>query len=370
MKRGGIFFLLLFFGLLAGFKASERQQIRVLLGDFSPPVLISGKGLKISSGVRKATIYTGKIQVLVKKDELLIKEKRYSLPVRVKGSGVISLGEGTYRGELKLFAWQGKVRVVNILRVEDYLAGVIKNEMNPSWPLEALKAQAVLARTYALHKIKNPRSREFDLYADVRDQVYQGVRAEDERAWKAINQTRGEVLFYQRNLAEVFYHSCCGGRTEAVEYVWGGQGKPYLISVACGYCQECPYYFWRYPEQGVIGSRELADALGYNGEEVEQIELVEKSPSGRVLKLRVRFKAGFEVIISGNDFRTRLGRDFVRSTLFRIEPEAGGWVIFGSGSGHGVGLCQWGARGMAEQGKNYQEILRYYFPGTRIRKAY
>ncbi len=370
MKRKAIFPLILLLGIFFGSSSPKKYQIRVLVGDFSPPVLISGKALKIRSGIRKSSIYGGKLQVLVEKGELLIKGKRYSLPVQVKGSGVISLGEGTYRGELKLFAWQGKVRVVNILGVEDYLAGVVKNEMNPSWPLEALKAQAVLARTYALHKIKNPRSREFDLYADVRDQVYQGIRAEDERTWKAINQTRGEVLFYQRNLAEVFYHSCCGGRTEGAEYVWGGEPRAYLKSVSCQYCQECPYYFWRYPEQGVLSPARLADALGYNGEEVAEIEVVKRSPSQRVMELRVKFQAGFQTTISGRDFRTRLGAEVVRSTLFRLEQESGGWVVFGSGSGHGVGLCQWGARGMAEQGKNYREILNHYFPGTRIKKVY
>ena len=170
-------------------------------------------------------------------------------------------------------------------------------------------------------------------------------------------------------LADVYYHSCCGGQTEAAEYVWG-EGRPYLQSVKCNNCEECPYYFWKFPDTGAVSPEDLAAKLGYQGEAVEDIVISEISPSQRALKLQVKFKGGHTAEISGKDFRLRLGRDGLRSTFFKIQKAPDGFIFFGSGSGHGVGLCQWGAKGLASQGKNYREILEYYYPGTEIKKIY
>jgi stage II sporulation protein D len=145
--------------------------------------------------------------------------------------------------------------------------------------------------------------------------------------------------------------------------VWGGEDKPYHKSSNCGFCEDAPYYFWRYPESGVLSAREIAGSFGIDG--IKSLRVVERSPSGRVMK--VRFKTGKgDVFISGSEMRKRLGANKLRSTAFEIKLMDGGLVFFGSGSGHGTGMCQWGARGMAEQGYLYEEILLHYFPGARL----
>ena len=358
------------FFIVFGLAGREKREVRVLIGTLSHPVMIEGKNLVVSSRARKVRFWGNKIQLRQEGTNIIAGERKFGSSIKIFSQGFIAVDGRLYRGCLEVVKDGDKFLIINRLDLDDYLAGVIKNEMNTSWPVEALKAQVVLARTYALSRLENPRSRKFDLYSTVEDQVYQGVGAEDERCWKAIKETQGEVLYFGGKLAEVFYHCCCGGRTEAVEYVWGGEPKLYLRSVKCGYCQECPYYFWRYPSVGVLSPSELAERLGYDGEEVERIIVKQKSPSGRVLMLEVIFRSGYKARISGGDFRLRLGREQVRSTLFQIEKQGDGFVILGSGSGHGVGLCQWGARGMALKGKSYREILNYYFPGTRIKKVY
>jgi len=364
---GLIFALFLVMAGKAGI--DSNPQIRVLIGQAHQQLMIEGEALKIFAGGKKISS-SGKVQIEIRNDKLWAKEKKLGDSVKITAQSPIAVNGRIYRGGIWIKKAQADFLIINQLPIEDYLAGVVKNEMNSKWSLEALKAQTVLARSYALGKVNQPRAKDYDLVATVEDQVYSGVSAEDSQAWQAINQTKGEVLFYQKELAQVFYHSCCGGKTESAQSAWGGAGKPYLKSVDCAYCQECPYYFWRYPEQGVLTPEEIANQLGYLGESVEELKIVESSPSQRVLKIQVRFKSGYEAVITGNDFRIRLGRDKIKSTLFKIEKSSEGFVLFGSGSGHGVGLCQWGAKGMAEQGKSYKEILEFYFPGTELKRIY
>lgn len=358
----------LFLLMTAAGRGKPPKEIRVLIGEASQALLLEGTGLKAQSSRRKISARSGKIELTVSKGKLVYKGKDLGASVKVTGSGPVSLNGHSYPGMLRIEKSGDKFLIVNVLSVESYLEGVVRNEMSVKWPLEALKAQTVLARTYALEKISQPRSEKYDLVASVEDQVYTGVAERDPASQQAIRETEGEVLYYRSELAEVFYHSCCGGQTESAEYVWTGVGRPYLQSIKCDHCQECPYFFWRFPDTGVLGPEELAARLGYQGEAVEEISIAETSPSQRALKLKVRFKGGHIEEISGSDFRLRLGREGVRSTFFRVQKEPSGFIIFGSGSGHGVGLCQWGAKGMAEQGKKYRELLEFYFPGTELKK--
>lgn len=353
--------------------AEPRQrsagEIRVLLGTIDQPVTIEGQGLKMSSGGWKKTEKSfDKIELAPGDNKLLLKGKDIGAFARITASGPISIRDKSYAGWIEIQKSSDRFYIVNQLGLEEYLEGVIKYEMSPKWPMEALKAQTVLARTYAAQKIQKPRSELYDLTATVEDQVYSGAGEKDPATDQAIRETSSEVLYYQSGPADVFYHSCCGGQTESAEFVWAGVARPYLKSVKCNFCSECPNYFWRFPDAGAANGGFLAGELGYEGEEADVIKVTEFSPSGRALKVKVNFKGGHSAEITGNDFRVRLGRDGVRSTFFKIEKYPAGFVIFGSGSGHGVGMCQWGARGMAEQGKNYREILGYYFPGTDIKK--
>jgi len=365
--------LILPFCLLLAAEPKQRsaREIRVLIGAMDQPVSIEAAGLKMTSGGwKKSSKSFSKIELEVKNGKLLLKGKDIGLSAKITADGPISIKGKSYGGFLQVQKSGDRFVIVNYLDLEDYLEGVVKNEMSPKWPMEALKSQTVLARTYAAQKIQKPRSEFYDLAATVDDQVYSGYGDKDPAIDQAIKETSGEVLYFESSLAEVFYHSCCGGQTEAAEYVWAAVGRPYLKSVKCTYCQECPYFFWRFPDKGAASGALMATELGYDGEEVEEMIVKELSPSQHVLKVKVKFKGGHKTEISGSDFRVRLGRDGVRSTLFKIQKEPDGFAIFGSGSGHGVGLCQWGARGMAEQNKTYREILEFYFPGTTVKKIY
>lgn len=353
--------------LISAGKKSERE-IRVLIGEINQPAMIECRELKLHSKWKNLSL-SGKVQIEPLDGKLWVQGKDLGTSLKITGQGPIAVNGKNYHGGIQIEKAAGDFLLINVLELEDYLAGVVKNEMSVKWPMEALKAQTVLARTYALGRIKNPRTEYYDLFSTVEDQVYSGMEAEDEASWRAIKDTRGEVLFYRGEPAQVYYHSCCGGWTEPVEYVWGGSGKSYLGSVKCETCQDCPYYFWRYPEKSALSGQDLASRLGYQGEAVSEVRVSELSPGQRALKLELKFQSGYKTEISGGDFRVRLGRDVIRSTLFKVEKATEGFIVFGSGSGHGVGLCQWGAKGMAEAGKNYQEILEHYFPGTEIRKV-
>ncbi len=354
---------------LAGAAKKSEREVRVLIGDLNKPTMIEGKNLKLRSKW-KTLEFSDKIQLEPREGKIFAQDKDLGSSVRIESRGPISVSGHPYHGGLAIEKVEGHFLLINSLDLDDYLAGVVKNEMPVNWPLDALKAQTVLARTYALGKLEEPRTEQYDLLATVEDQVYTGMDAEDEASWKAIKETEGEVLYYRGEPASVYYHSCCGGWTESVEYVWGKTPKSYLQAQKCDACQDCPYYFWRYPEKGALSPGDLANRLGYSGEAVGEVTVTELSPGQRVMKLQLKFQSGYKTELSGNDFRVRLGREAIRSALFKVEKTPEGFIVFGSGSGHGVGLCQWGAKGMAEAGKSYQEILEHYFPGTEIKKIY
>jgi stage II sporulation protein D len=254
--------------------------------------------------------------------------------------------------------------ILNLVDVESYTAGVINHEIDARWPEAAVDAQAIMIRTYALKRREERAKQPYDLDRTVSDQVYGGVAAEDEPSWAAVKRTRGLVLTYQGGLVSAFYHACCGGRTETPSAVWGGHDEPYQQSVACKYCQNAPRYFWRVPLAGAISGRDLAALLGLSGE-VREVQVPERTPSGRAAKVEVLTELR-RMIVSGAEFREWMGLERLFSAAFQVDREDDGFVFMGSGAGHGVGLCQWGAKGMAAAGFNSKSILYYYFPGTKV----
>jgi stage II sporulation protein D len=268
-----------------------------------------------------------------------------------------------YRGVLELRRTAaGRLTVINELDLEEYLYGVLKNEVDPQWPTEALKAQAVASRTWALYSLNRFASEGYDVCATADCQVYRGVTAEDPRTSAAVDETRGEVMTYQGRPIFAAYHSDSGGSTESSELVWGG-AYVYLRGVADPYSVGAPRHEWivrmdlaTFENRVRRSGRMIANVTG--------IEVAEATPSGRAALLRVAGAHGV-LLLRGAELRAVLGAD-LRSTLFtvRLVPDDPPQVEFqGRGSGHGVGLSQWGARGMAEVGRRYQEILSYYYSG-------
>ncbi|HAM35818.1 MAG TPA: hypothetical protein DEB40_12200 [Elusimicrobia bacterium] len=258
------------------------------------------------------------------------------------------------------------VTVIEEVGVEDYLMGVLPHEMETNWPVEALKAQAVVARTFAYTQLGKYRKAGFDLTSDTRSQMYGGVSVPSAAVRLAVAATRGEVLGYRGELLNVYYHACCGGHTADYASVWGqGYAPRPLRGVRDGYCPNSPLAHWRvsFPKSDVLVALQNRRLIG-----------------GKLRSLRVgrRDAAGYArtfvagigaetLVVPSETLRRRLGATELRSVRIRSVRLRRGSVDFeGSGSGHGVGLCQWGARLQAEQGRRYESILRYYFPGSTL----
>lgn len=259
---------------------------------------------------------------------------------------------------------------VNEIDLEQYLLGVVPAEMPPSWHMEALKAQAVISRTYALYQKRERVGEAYDLVASTLSQVYEGERAIHPRASDAVRQTAGQILTYEGAPALTFFHSTSAGPTEnATDHFKFSEGAslPYLAGVSCPLDQDSPYYHW----ERTIAFKALEEALQQQGHSVGAIAdalPIQWSRAGRVLRLRIRHASG-ETILKADDLRKAIGFRALPSTRFTLRTVDDNLVFQGMGYGHGVGLCQWGAGVMARRGVPFEEILQHYYPGTRLQSA-
>jgi stage II sporulation protein D len=271
-----------------------------------------------------------------------------------------------YRGSLDITAEGGILRVVNRLPLADYLVGVIGSEGGGDAPLEALKAQAVLARTFAMRH--GGRHGAADFCDTTHCQLYQGRSAVSPVAEAAVRATAGQILTWQGAPARVFYHACCGGVTNSFETAWGRPGPPYLTGIDDGdACAESPQARWEYRLDRAAWTKLLRKLGGGNP---VAIRLEETGPGGWVRWLAVEQADGSSVRLRGEEFHIRAGRllgwNAIRSACFTVRQEGECWVFAGRGFGHGVGLCQAGAAALARRGWEYARILARYFPGTRL----
>ena len=289
----------------------------------------------------------------------------------------VLLGRGVFSAESDGFSFEGRHyrgiatqlpdgSVVNRLPLEEYLYSVVPREMSPAWPIAALQAQAVCARTYVLAR-SNP-NRAYDVTPSELDQVYTGIAGESPAGRAAVDASAGTVLSYAGTYAQALYSSCCGGHTEASSDAWGGAQLPYLSGVLCATCTGSPYYRW----QRELEVRAIEQAFAMELEPYGALRGLaegERDASGRARTFLLEADRG-SVPVKASSFRLRVGPRVVPSLLLtKIEgateaPEL--IVIEGGGLGHGVGLCQWGARGLALNGASFGDILRFYFPGTLL----
>ena len=261
----------------------------------------------------------------------------------------------------------GSLTVVNEIDVEDYLKGVVPREMLSTWPEEALKAQAVISRTYALFKNIENKDYPFTLSADVGSQVYGGEAAEHSLATRAVEKTRGEILTHRGEIFAAFFHSTCGGRTTRADYQWKVKPHPSLKGVECSFCAGSPFYRWK----AEYSAAEIENLLAKKGQRISGVRSISAEKldfSGRPRTYEIRHASG-TLKLAANDFRRALGPDKMRSTLMQVQKEGDKFIFLGRGWGHGVGLCQWGAKRLAELGYRYQDILRYYYPDSEIRNV-
>ena len=259
----------------------------------------------------------------------------------------------------------GSLTVINEIQLEDYLKGVLPSEMNATWSEEALKAQAVISRTYAIFKNIENQEFPFTLGSDVGTQVYGGKSVERSSANLAVEKTRGQILMYQGKIFSTFFHSTCGGRTGRADYQWNVQAHPSLKGVECQFCGASPYYFWKADFSEPEIRRHLSKK-GVHVSKIHKISLDQPDDSGRPHFFVIQHDGG-SVKMLANDFRIALGADRMRSTKVQINQQGETFSFKGQGWGHGVGLCQYGAKNLAELGYRYVDILRFYYPDSEVR---
>jgi len=335
------------------------QNLQVMIGSDSPFILA---GKPVDPGNYPLTLAGGDVQF---QGQLL------HPPFTITTSSPIQylrLNQKLYRGGLAVIVYHGLLEVINHLTLEEYLYGVIGKEM-PGSSLEALKAQAVASRTLALNAFQKGNL----LHSTVTNQVYGGVLGERLTSNQAVDDTRGMVLMYQGKLvASPLFSSTCGGTTETSEAVFGKR-VPYLASVkdsdsddAHAFCNRSPYFEWQY----VFDKSQLLSMLMSKGVHGDLQALVPEvtDPEGRVKTLLIKTSEG-EWRLHNFEIRNAIKRPdgkILPSTWFTVEQQNQIFVFHGRGQGHGVGMCQWGAIGMADQGKDFKAILSHYYPGTDL----
>ncbi len=279
-------------------------------------------------------------------------------------AGPVALNGVRYRGSVEISRGPEGLQVINRVPLEEYVAGTVAREVYPGWHPAVLRAQAVVARTYALYRMARRRNAAWDVVSGARSQVYGGIDAEMPSTVRAVRATRGEHLAYEGRPILAAYHACAGGRTASAEEVWGGQ-VPYLVSQAVEGEEDAPSTYWRIPVSTATLGRVLAGA-GHAVGTPQRVRVSARSPSGRVRRVRIEGSSG-EAEVTGRTLRGEGGA--LPSTLFEVRESEGGFVFVGSGSGHGVGMSQWGARAMARRGAGYEEILARFYPGTTLRRG-
>lgn len=417
------------------------------LSSSSAMTVTNGRGQSINAGTRAVVRFNGDGTVTVA-------GKKQPQPVMVVSRGPISWNDRPYRGKVELRRGSEGWVVVNVINVEDYLRGVLKMEINPAWPMEAIRAQAIVARTYAVAHANQSGAKGYDFDDSHNAQVYRGINAEDPILDKGIAATRGMVLFWQGKPALTPYHSDSGGWTADVRDVWGG-ARAYLVSKQEPFSSRSPHETWT----ATLSTAEMtaiARKLGTNVGEVTGLSVIERDRGGRAVLLRIDGTRG-SATVKSHSFRMAADPKVIRSTFFDLNgdslavpedypdvllpflpsapqemaasrdaddphllitltqegaftkeelmdmllrPETrssyvdkalsrsrpttvrpvpsrpsrpsptGRFVFQGRGWGHGVGMSQWGAKAMADNGWKAEKILSHYYPGTYITYIY
>jgi len=257
----------------------------------------------------------------------------------------------------------GTLGVIDVVDLDKYLYGVIAAEMPASWPQAALQAQAIIARSYVLAKMGNPSHPSYDVEAGEQDQVYDGIAAETDDTSAAVDATRGLILVYGGQIATAYYSACDGGYTSDG---WAlADPQPYLQAKPDPYCSLSPYMRWQASVPTAAFEAAFTGAVGDIGT-ITDVQIRSTDASGRAQTLSVIGTAGSR-IISGTKFRLLAGQHLVKSLRIASLQLTGDRIeVSGSGFGHGVGLCQYGARGMAAAGYDASDILRFYYPGALL----
>jgi stage II sporulation protein D len=278
--------------------------------------------------------------------------------------GVLRVNNHEYPGVMEVVPIGESLTAVNELPLEEYLAGAVRAEAGDRMPLEMLKAQAIVARTYAAYHRQLNAGKLYHIVASTVHQQYVGRVPSQSSVWTAVRETEGQVLLWQGSLFPAFYHTDSGGHTEDPRAVFAASNMPALRPVHVEFPSGSPHHEWRLD----MPLAELGTLLVKGGISVGRIkglEVLERSTSLRVSQIAIRGIAG-SVTLRGNDLRRLIGYDTLKSTLFAVAVVGRMARFVGRGYGHGVGLDQWSAKTMAELGYDARQIVEYYYPGAKF----
>ena len=401
----GVASLLFLTGCVPHVKTLETTagpDIRVLLATLKEPRALefTGKYYLQSEEARyefdtrnrnfTVTPYPNGIQIYNENRNLLY---RNNFPVVLKPSDANShfiFDEKEYAGSLYFdTAGDSAINVINVLPLEEYLKGVVPAEI-PSSDMEqyqAVKAQAICARTYALRKMNITSDRFYDVQGSISDQVYDGYGRHTANSDQAVEETQGMILTYNKKPATIYYHSTCGGKTESAVEVWPEVSAPYLRSGTDAVsdmfsCVASPYFRWTETKSLMeldsafnrfFGKTMMQNSVTDTVQVEWNMNITGRSVSGRVQEMQVNY-ADTAVVLTDYQIRRFLapsGKLYLPSTLFYVsQSDDSTLVIHGAGNGHGVGMCQYGALNMARRGFQYYHILSKYFPETLVSRLY
>lgn len=364
------FFNILSFILTSADGIHKNIEIRILIKSKEQKINLKTSGSvyikEEMSNEKYMLMEDSEYEIIPEKDFIFINSQKLSSPITLENANPHSyiLINGTkYRGKFKIYLEDEKLNIVEYLDIERYLWGVLAPEMGPTWPYEALKAQAVAARTYALYHLK--RGIHYDLTATMKHQVYTGFESLSPQIISAVNETAGEVLTYKGKLFPAYYHANSGGHTTNPTAVWNTEKIYPLHGIPDPYAKFSKHYSWVV----FILSRDIVEFLNRNGQfvsKVKDFKIHSKDKTGRTVKFAVITDKG-KIKIDAKSLRDFIGSYELKSTLItRIERTNNGFKLYGRGWGHGIGLCQDGAKRMADLGFNYKKILEFYYPKSKI----
>ena len=266
---------------------------------------------------------------------------------------------------MRILLKDNKIEVINYVNIEEYLYGVVPSESPSSWHIEALKAQAIAARTYVIYQMAHSKEREYDVMDDERSQVYGGVKAEKVSSTNAVNATMGQVLAYKGKPIYAMFTASSGWHTADPKDIFN-QPLPYLQGFPDEYSKGERHGQWIVKKDRDEIEKGLK-AIGINISGITDIKPDVVDKSGRIIKVLISYEGGSKVLRT----RTTLRRATdMMEILFGIEKDGDTYIFKGGGFGHGVGMSQWGAKDMAEKGKTAEEILSFYYRGAELKKMW
>ncbi len=377
---------LLFLILLLSARLGFADQVRVLLdeGVLVPSFHFLGPA-EFSTSTQKISLYDSNFKITSsnanKKWLVTISRGQRKEQFFLKGDTLLvsSLAAIQWRDQALDFKIQLKFKnnkyyLIGEMSMDRYLSGVVGHEMPGSWPKEALKAQTIASRSYAYWKMQSNRNDIYDLRPSVMDQVFQLPRWGESTSLPknvetAITSTSDEILIEeQKKVLKAYFHSDCGGATTTPGKAWGEKSR-WVTSVKDPYCKARESQWDSRWTQAKIQSRLMQEFILPTGMNLKDVIVRQQLDSPRVESVDFLFSSGVFKRLSGEQFRRLMGYDKIRSTTFQVAKRNDEWVFAGRGFGHGVGMCQHGARSMAQLGMNYRQILEHYYPQAAISGA-